>query len=87
MSEQHATIRQGRNQSPPVSQMMGAVACGTMVRFYKGKYEFAVQPEGWLKAQEKRGLDLVNGVPSGALLAVEKVLLGVREASMKTTLR
>ncbi|KIW00121.1 uncharacterized protein PV09_08303 [Verruconis gallopava] len=81
LRQHEESVAQGRNMAPRVKSVNGAVACGTMVRFYKLKT--GNEGSGWLRAWSARGLDLVNGVPSEALGCVERILLRIKRAGRK----
>ena len=81
MAQHNQLVAEGRNPAVQVRSLQGAVACGTMVRFYGIK--MGEREAGWLKSRSTRGWDLVNGVPSDALAAVEKALTDIKAAALR----
>ena len=69
------------NDAQYIQGLEGVIACGTMVRFYKVR--LGEKEMGWMKSRTVRGLDLVNGVPSDAMGAVEKALNDIKAVTAK----
>jgi hypothetical protein len=84
LQQHNGTVAQGQNRAGPLKSINGAIACGTMVRFFKVREGKA--SDGWLKAWSALGLDMVNGDPSAALGAVERILVRIKEPGRRGNL-
>jgi len=82
MQNHNHLVQNGHNQAQAVKNLNGVIACGTVVGFFKVKLGEA--DKGWMKSRSTRGLDMVNGVPSDSLTAVERALKDVKTALTKS---
>jgi hypothetical protein len=81
LKQHNDLVVQGRNQASAMKSISGAVACGSMVRFFK--VQAATVGTGWFRAYSAKGIDLVNGVPSSSLGLTERILMTIKDPGWK----
>ena len=85
LQRHNGLVEEGRCPSSvgKIKSLSGAIACGSMVRFFKLKVEEAERNSRVFSMWSPRGLDLVNGDPSQALTTTEKILLRIAGLNRK----